>query len=163
MHLYYEDAIDADQFKSEQSRIKREKGATTKAINAIGGTRDELAAKLDEALTMLANCDKLYKKSSYAGRRKLNAYMVEAFYVMDDNVESVQLTGLFATLSDHRLVPSIKSELEAMEKQSDEEFNDAFQQMLSETKNSGPLSLDRSSIVPGLVGPVGLEPTTERL
>jgi len=66
LHLFYEDAIETDQLKKEQNRIKKEKAAATRAINAISGTRDEILAKLDRVLDDLRTCGDAYNKPDTA-------------------------------------------------------------------------------------------------
>ena len=38
LQLFYDDALDGDQFKAEQARIRKERGAATKQLNSITNT-----------------------------------------------------------------------------------------------------------------------------
>ena len=110
----------------------------------------------------MRNCAAAYKESRYTGRRKLNAGLIDAFFLKDQDIVEVQLTDLYTTLSRPTLVPNIQNEIEILQKEEDDVTDAAFNSLIDQMRNPEPASLDEGSRIPELVGLKGFEPSTFR-
>lgn len=144
LQAHYAGAIPIDLLKTEQERISRRLAFLDAQIEAGDMEYDQAKAHLDDCLTLVGNCHKLYMSLDNSLRRIANQAFFDKLYVQEDNHIEGRLGEPFNILTDpeiQRLALRYKSENK------------------SGNQTQFVASLNNEQRVP----PVGLEPTTHDL
>lgn len=169
LQAHYADAITVELLKEEQSRITSEEEAAQRILDACALRFEDIERNLEDALTLVADCQKAYLNAPDEVRRSFNQALFDRIWIGEHGVAGVDLQLPFAHLLAHDLVERLEHEARGLT----EPEPIAHRRELPidptqrpdgpfswENENHDLLFVGHGSNVSCLVGPVGLEPTT---
>ncbi len=98
LKAHYAEAVPLDLLKREQARIGNEMAATQAALGRLNTELGSVERGLDQALTLVADCHRLYQAAPPHIRRQLNQAVFERIFVEDGDVPTGQLASPFGEL-----------------------------------------------------------------
>ena len=116
LHAHLADAVPLDLLKTEQERLARETREAEQVLKASQIKVEAVAATVDIALELAADCEAMYRSASPKVRRMFNRVFFEHLVVIDDRVVAGNLKQPFAALLAHDTATAI----ETAEKESEE-------------------------------------------
>jgi site-specific DNA recombinase len=182
MEAYYANAIPVDVLRREQQRIGDAMIATRVALDRAAEDLSGIEGGLEQLISLVADCGRLYLTAPMTIRRQLNQAVFEKIFVDHDVVGSVYLRQPFEGLIGPTFELAVDSELRSRRYRranspvvTEQEIEDAIRQILGNESEaadgcladpvSSPDSLKRTpgSNMSLLVPPGGLEPPTHGL
>ncbi len=110
MEARYADAISLDLLKTEQERISRELAGAQQVIEQCSTEINAVLQVVEEALLLCTDAHRLYLSATPDVRRQLNQAVFTRFWIINDQVQSADLTAPFAELLDPDLADRLKAE-----------------------------------------------------
>ncbi len=95
LRAHLDGAVPLDLLKDEQERIGRELANTERRIAEWSSEWEVVEANLTNALSLLADCQRGYLRSSKDGRRNMNQAIFSAIYVDAEGFPYTRLAGAF--------------------------------------------------------------------
>ncbi len=105
LRAHYDDEISPDLFKSEQSRIQRERADAEHELSLLEVDHREALENLDDALALTKDVHGAYQAARPGIRRLLNQAIFEWIKVERENETEAGLAEPFATLLSEELAP----------------------------------------------------------
>src|SRR5207248_1414423 len=98
LELHYADAVPADLFKDEQTRISRELAVASAVIQRQAAGLQEVEGTLAKAIAAATNCQGAYRAASPSQRRQMNQAFFEAIWITEEGITRSELAEPFASL-----------------------------------------------------------------
>jgi site-specific DNA recombinase len=98
LHAHYADAIDLNQLKAEQDRLKVERRHAEAMIARCTAQYDALARNLNDALARLSHPGPAYQAATVRGRRELLGAVFTKLFVTPEGIGGADLAELYQIL-----------------------------------------------------------------
>jgi site-specific DNA recombinase len=113
LQAHYAGALDLDQFKSEQDRIRDQLGQINKRLAATAQSQGLVESNLLGTLDLITDAQATYLSSPYSVRRQLNQALFTRIRIEDDGDVEGELAEPFRMLLSPAVKALIQSECEA--------------------------------------------------